>query len=709
MKYIYLKLSLFVVLLIVSGCAKEQGFPTDIEVPKLEQRPTELTMHGNTRVDPYYWVNDREDPDMLAYLEAENDYLKKMMAHTDEFQEQLFQEMRSRIKEDDESVPYELNGYFYYTRYEEGKEYPIYARRPGSMDAPEEIMVDANELAEGKSYFAMTSVNVSTNNQIGAFAVDTVGRRIYTLYFKDLVTGEMLPDKIANVTPNMSWASDNETLFYTRQDPQTLRYYRVFRHKLGTDPANNALVYEETDDTFGLYVGRTKSREYIVLASMSTLSSEFRIIPAAAPASAPRIFQARQRDHEYTIDHAGNHFYIRTNLEAENFRLMRTPVNNTSLANWEEVIPHRENVLLEDFDIFSNYLVVSEMENGLSQIRVRDWSTDEEHFLDFGEPTYLAYTTTNLEFETDMLRYGYTSLTTPNSTYEYNMSTREKALLKETEVVGDFNRENYVTERRFATASDGTSIPVSIVYRKGTRMDGRNPLLQYAYGSYGYSTNATFSSARLSLLDRGFVYAIAHVRGGQEMGRFWYEGGKLRNKMNTFTDFIAVSEYLIAEKFTNPSKLFASGGSAGGLLMGAIVNMRPELYKGVIAQVPFVDVVTTMLDDSIPLTTSEYDEWGNPNDIEFYEVMLAYSPYDQVKAQDYPNMLVTSGLHDSQVQYFEPTKWVAKLRDMKTDDNVLLLYTNMDAGHGGASGRFQRLREVALEYTFMLELAGIRK
>ncbi|MEX2641635.1 MAG: S9 family peptidase, partial [Balneolales bacterium] len=503
-----------------------------------------------------------------------------------------------------------------------------------------------------------------------------------------------------------AWEADNQTIFYTRQDAQTLRSNQVFRHRLGDDTAGNKLVYQEDDDTFRTYVMRTKSRGYISIVSSSTVSTEYRVIPAGEPTADARVIQPRQRDLLYYADHFGDYFYIRTNDQAENFRLMRAPVNRPDIGNWEEVIAHREDVLLEGIDIFRDFLVLSERKEGLMQIRTRNWESGEEHYLDFDEPAYYAYTTTNPSFETGTLRYAYTSLTTPASTYDYDMAGRTSILLKESEVLGGFNREHYVTERHMATAKDGTAIPVSLVYRKGLKRDGSNPLLQYAYGSYGYSMDPSFSSTRLSLLDRGFVYAIAHIRGGQEMGRHWYDQGKLKHKMNTFTDFIDVSEYLIGEDFTSTENLYAMGGSAGGLLMGAIVNMRPDLYKGVIAAVPFVDVVTTMLDDSIPLTTSEYDEWGNPNDPEYYDVMMAYSPYDNVKPQDYPNMLVTSGLHDSQVQYWEPTKWVSKLRDLKTDDNVLLLHTNMDAGHGGASGRFQRLREVALQYAFLLELSG---
>ncbi|WP_114985669.1 S9 family peptidase [Cyclonatronum proteinivorum] len=684
------------------------AFPEGIQPPVARQIPVELSMHGHTRIDPFFWMKDRDNPAVIDYLKAENDYLKAITGHTDAFQEALFSEMRARIKEDDSSVPYFLNGYFYYTRYEEGQEYPIYARRFETMESDEEIILNVNELAEGQSYTSVGGVSVSNDARLLAFSVDHVGRRIYTIRFKNLETGAFLEDEIPDVTGNLSWAADNATIFYSKQDPQTLRSYQIYRHRLGSNPAANALVFQEDDETFTTYVKRTKSRAYIMLVSYSTVSTEYRFIPADKPTATPELLQARARHHEYFADHFGDHFYIRTNHEAQNFRLMRVPVAAPGMANWEEIIPHRPDVLLEGIDIFARYLVLSEVQNGLPVIRIREWESGAEHYMAFDEPAYLAYTTTNLAFDTPVLRYGYTSLTTPNSIYEYNMETRAHTLLKQQEVRGDFSRENYVTERHFATAADGTRIPVSLVYRKGLRKNGQNPLLQYGYGSYGYSMPPTFSSARLSLLDRGFAFAIAHVRGGEEMGRAWYEQGKLENKMNTFTDFIAVSEYLIAQRFTNPSQLYAMGGSAGGLLVGAVMNLRPDLYNGIVAQVPFVDVVTTMLDDSIPLTTGEYDEWGNPNDPHFYEIMLAYSPYDQVSAQAYPHLLVTSGLHDSQVQYWEPTKWVARLRERNTSENVILLNTNMDAGHGGASGRFQRLCEVAMEYAFLLELEGIR-
>ncbi len=540
-----------------------------------------------------------------------------------------------------------------------------------------------------------------------AYGVDTVSRRKYTIYFKDLTSGELLEDKISITTGGTTWANDNKTIYYTTKDPETLRSDKIFRHTLGTEQTEDKLVFEEKDETFGTFVYKTKSKKYLMLGSYSTLSTEYQFASADETNPEFKIIQPREKDLEYDVSHFEDKFYIRTNLNAKNFRLMETSVENTGKDNWKEIIPNRDDVLLEGIDIFKNYLVLSERKNGLTELRIINQTDKSEYYLDFGEEAYLAYTSTNLEFDTEILRYGYTSMTTPNSTFDHNMLSKEKSLLKMEEVLGNFNHENYETKRLWATATDGTKIPISLVYKKGIKLDGNNPLLQYAYGSYGYSIDAYFSSVRLSLLDRGFVYAIAHIRGGQEMGRYWYEDGKLLKKKNTFTDFIDCSEYLIAEKYTNKDKLFAMGGSAGGLLMGAIVNMRPDLYKGVVAAVPFVDVMTTMLDETIPLTTGEYDEWGNPNDKEYYDYMLSYSPYDQVKAQDYPNMLITTGLHDSQVQYFEPTKWTAKLRDMKTNNNLLLLTINMETGHGGASGRFDRYKETALEYAFMFDLLGI--
>lgn len=676
--------------------------------PVAEKQPKELTMHGHTRVDNYYWLNERENPEVISYLEAENAYTQEVMADTEELQEKLFNEIVSRIKQTDESVPYKKNGYFYYTRYEAGKEYPVYARKKGSTDRKEEIMLNANERAEGKSYYSAAGMNVSPDNRLLAFGEDTVSRRKYTLRFKDLQTGEILPDQIPNTTGSAVWANDNKTIFYTMKDP-ALRSFKIFSHVLGTPVSRDKEIYHEADETFNTFVYKTKSEEYIIIGSRSTMSQDYRFVDANDPTGTFEVIQPRERGLEYSIDHFGDSFYIRTNKDgATNFKLMKTPVDKTNKENWTEVIPHRADTYLEGTEIFQEYLVLQERKDALTHLRVMKWEDPKTDFyVDFPEEAYTAGIGINPDFESKVLRYSYSSLTTPNSTFDYNMETKQKTLMKEQEVVGNFDKNNYESKRIYATAKDGTKIPVSLVYRKGLQLDGDNPTLQYAYGSYGYSTNPSFSPVRLSLLDRGFVYAIAHIRGGQEMGRQWYEDGKMMKKKNTFTDFTDVSEHLIEQKYTNPDKLFAQGGSAGGLLMGAVVNMRPDLYKGVHAAVPFVDVVTTMLDTSIPLTTGEFDEWGNPAEKEAYEYMLSYSPYDNIENKDYPNLLVTTGLHDSQVQYFEPAKWVAKMREMKTDNNLLLLQTNMEAGHGGASGRFQPYRETALQYAFLLKLAGI--
>lgn len=691
-------------------CIKRRDLKKGITPPKAKKIAKELQAHNQTRIDKYYWLNDREDPEVLKYLEEENAYNEEMTAHTREFQENLFAEMKARIKEDDESVPYKLNGYWYITRFEKGKNYPIYSRKKVSLDAPEEILFDVNKMAEGFDYYSLGGLNVSPDNKLIAFGVDTVSRRKYTIQVKDLETGKLLPVKIETTTGGSTWANDNKTLFYTKKDEQTLRSNRIYKHILGTDPAEDQLVYEEKDETFNTYIYKSKSRQFLIIGSNSTLTSEYRILDANDPEGEFRIFQPRQRGLEYGISHFEDHFYVLTNKDsATNFKLMKTPVDKTGMENWEEVIPHRKDHLLEDIDIFREYLVVSERHDGLNKITITRWDTGESYYLPFDNETYTAYTSTNPDFDTNILRYNYNSLNTPTSVVDFNMDTKEKTVLKEQEVIGDFDKYNYNTERIWAPAEDGTKIPVSVIYRKGMRKKDGNPLLLYAYGSYGSTIDPYFSSVRLSLLDRGFIYAIAHIRGGEYLGRQWYENGKLLKKKNTFSDFIDVSKHLIAEAYTNRNHLYAMGGSAGGLLMGAVVNMAPELYKGVIAAVPFVDVVTTMLDDSIPLTTGEYDEWGNPNEEEYYEYMLSYSPYDNVTAQDYPNMLITTGLHDSQVQYWEPAKWVAKLRDMKTDDNLLLFHTNMEAGHGGASGRFEALKEVAEEYAFLLDLEGINQ
>lgn len=676
--------------------------------PVAEKVPFELEKHGDVRVDNYYWLNNREDQNVIDYLNAENAYYEEMTAHTKAFQEDLFQEMKSRIKEDDESVPYFKNGYYYITRFEKGKDYPIYSRKKGSLDAPEEILFDCNEMAEGHSYFNLGGLNVSPDNNLVAFGVDYVSRRQYTIQVKNLKTGEIYPEKITNTTGGSSWANDNKTLFYTRNNEVTLRSDKIYKHKLGESPESDQLVYEEKDDTYNTFVYKEKSQKYLLIGSSSTVSDEYRYLDANNPDGEFKILQKRERGLEYGVSYYDGKFYIVTNKDnATNFKLVTCPENKTSKENWTDLIPHREDVLLEGIDIFKNYLVISERSGGLSKLRIRSWDTSTDYYLPFDSETYTAYTTSNVEFDTDVVRFGYQSMTTPASVMDFNMTTQEKTLLKEQEVPGGtFDKNNYVEERIWATAEDGTKIPMSVVYRKGMEKNGKNPVLQYAYGSYGYTIDPYFSTTRLSLLDRGFIFVLAHIRGGQYMGRQWYEGGKMLKKMNTFTDFVDCSKHLIAEKYTSAEHLYAQGGSAGGLLMGVVINIAPELYNGVVSQVPFVDVVTTMLDDSIPLTTGEYDEWGNPNDKEYYDYMLSYSPYDNVKAQAYPNMLVTTGLHDSQVQYWEPAKWVAKLRDMKTDDNLLFMDTNMDAGHGGASGRFESLKETAKVYSFLLDLEG---
>lgn len=674
--------------------------------PVAKRVPHSLEAHGKVRVDDYYWLRERENPEVIAYLEAENAYTEQVMAHTRALQDTLFEEMKGRVKKDDSTVPYLYEGYYYYDRYVEENEYPFYCRKQGSLDAPEELLLDVNQLAAGHEYYAIWAREVSPSGSLYAFAADTVGRRFFTIRFKDLATGEYLPDEIPGVTSDIVWANDNRTLYYAKQDTLTLRQDRIYRHTLGTPVDADVLVYEEPDETFDCGVMKTKSKRYIMIASYQTLSSEYRFLDADDPTGAFTLLQPREREHEYSVDHVGDRFYIRTNWQAENFRLMSTPVSRPGKEHWTEVIPHRTDVLVEGFELFSDYLVVSERREGLVQFRVIPWKGGAEHYVDFGEPTYLAHIGTNPELDCPYLRFGYTSLVTPWSVFDYDLGTHEKTLRKQDEILGGYDASVYRTERLMAPARDGVQVPISIVYPKGLPRDGGMPLLLYAYGSYGISTDATFSAARLSLLERGFAYAIAHVRGGEEMGRRWYDEGKLLKKMNTFTDFIDCAEYLVAQRYTSADRLFAEGGSAGGLLVGVLVNLRPDLFRGVIADVPFVDVVTTMLDDTIPLTTYEYDEWGNPGDETYYDYMLSYSPYDNVASRPQPNLLVTAGLHDSQVQYWEPAKWVARLRAVKQDGNRLLLKTNMEAGHFGASGRFRYYREVALAYAFMLDLVG---
>ena len=670
--------------------------------PSAQIKPEELTVHGDVRVDNYYWLRDRENPEVIAYLEAENAYAEKVMADTSELQETLFEEIKGRIKPNDESVPVLLNGYYYYTRFTEGKEYPVYCRRQGSLEAEEEVILDVNEIAGGNEFFSVTGVTASPDNRMLVYGVDNVGRRRYELRFKDLETGKQLDTVIEDVTGRAVWANDNNTVFYTRKDPETLRAYQVYRQPLDGDAE---LVFQEDDVTFSCGVGKSKSREYIIIGSSQTLSNEYRYLDADDPGGEFKIVQPRERGLEYQADHLGDYFYILTNLDAMNFRLMRASLDATEKEHWEEVIGHRDDVLLQSFELFRDYLVVSERGNALTRVRVIPWSGEGEHYVEFPEEVCDAgIGWDNPEYDTDQVRLNYSSLVTPPTVYDYNMATREKLLRKQDEVPG-YNRDAYSTERLWATAADGTQVPVSMVYRTDDfKKDGSNPCLLYAYGSYGSSTDPRFRSSVVSLLDRGFVFAIAHIRGGQEMGRQWYEDGKLFNKKNTFTDFNDVARFLISEKVTSSDKMFAMGGSAGGLLMGAVINTEPELYKGVIAHVPFVDVVTTMLDEDIPLTTFEWDEWGDPREEDYYRYMLSYSPYDQVKAQEYPHLLVTTSLHDSQVQYWEPAKWVAKLRVLKEGDSRLLLKTNLEGGHGGTTGRYKRLWDTAYDYAFMLDL-----
>lgn len=696
--------------------------------PVAKKIPLELTEHGDTRTDNYFWMRlsdaqkeaetpDAQTQDVLDYLAAENDYIDASLAHTQGLQEQLYDEIVARIKKDDRSVPVKDRGFWYYTRFEEGKEYAINCRKPAGTEVKyedcageEEVMVDQNVLAEGFDYFALGGMRVSDDNRLLAFGVDTVSRRQYTVRFKNLVTGEMLEDEIPLTTGGATWAADNKTVFYTRKDPQTLRSFQVYRHVLGTPVEEDVLVFEEADETFSCGVYRSKSDDYLIIYTSQTLSQEYWVLPADDPMGEWKVVQPRERDLEYGISHYGDYFYIVTNLEAKNFRLMRTPVDAMEKDNWEEVIPHRDDVLLEGIEIFKDFLVVEERKEGLNQLRIKRWDGAVDEYLEFNDPAYTVGTGANPEFDTEILRFGYTSMTTPSSTYDHNMRTGERILLKQQEVVdANFSPDNYTSERLMVEVRDGVKVPVSMVYRKGTERNGENPFLLYAYGSYGSSMDPYFSSVRLSLLDRGFIYAIAHIRGGQEMGRHWYEDGKLLKKQNTFNDFEDVGRAMVAMGYTAPDHLYAMGGSAGGLLMGAVMNQAPDLFNGVVAAVPFVDVVSTMLDETIPLTTFEFDEWGNPKNEEYYHYMKSYSPYDQVKAQDYPNTLVTTGYWDSQVQYWEPAKWVAKLREFKTDNNRLLFHTNMDAGHGGQSGRFRRYKEVALEYAFMLDLEGIER
>ena len=686
--------------------------------PVASRRPHRHEKHGDVRVDDYYWLRERDNPEVREYLEAENAHVRKVMAGTAGFEERLFEEIKGRIKQTDMSVPYREDAYRYYRRYEEGREYEIHCRRPiaasGEPDAPaddEQVILDVNRVAAGHEFCQVAARPVSPGADLLAYAVDTVGRRQYTIRVRDVATGEDLPDVIADVTSNIAWAADSKAFFYARHDPTTLRPYQVLRHRLGDDPAADRLVHEETDDTFSCGVWLSRSKRYILIGLFQTLTTEFRYLDAADPEAPLKTFLPRRRGHEYDIDHYRGRFTIRSNAGARNFRLLEAEGDPPPPDAWRELIPHREDVLITGFELFRDHLVVAERQDGLTRLRVRRWD-GAEHHVAFDEAAFAVSIGTNREPETTTLRFNYSSLTTPPSVYDYDMETRARTLLKQEEVLGDFDPARYETERLLATAPDGVHVPVSLVRRKRDaaertpRAAGPAPLLLYGYGAYGISMEPTFRSSRLSLLDRGFTYAIAHVRGGEELGRWWYDDGKLRKKKNTFTDFIACAEHLVAEGYAVPERLFAMGGSAGGLLMGAVVNLRPDLFHGVVAQVPFVDVVTTMLDESIPLTTGEYDEWGNPNEPGDYACIRSYSPYDNMEPVVWPHLLVMTGLHDSQVQYWEPAKWVARRRALRPEDGRrLLLKTNMDAGHGGASGRFRQYREIALQYAFLLDLA----
>ena len=686
----------------------------DAQPPVAEIKPHYRTIHGDTVPDNYYWLNDyfKQGPDsgkVVKYLKEENAYTAAMMKDTEGLQVRLFEEMKARIKEKDESVPYLKNGYYYYRRTEEGKQYYKLCRKKGSLNAAEEVLLDVDEMAKGLPYYAIGGYEVSPDNKLLAYGVDTVSRREYIIHFKNLETGELLKDQIPRTMGDATWAADNKTLFYTSKNPVTLLSEKIKRHTLGTQTDLDVVVYDEKDNTNYIGVGKSKNGKYIFIQSQSTTSSEIRYLKADDPNGKFQVFQPRMKDVLYSVVALDDCFLIVTNEQAQNFKVMQTSMDKTAKENWREYIAHRPDVLIESIDEFRDFIVISERKNGLNNLAIRNIHDNSQHYLDFGEPAYTVYPSTNEEYDTDVVRYGYTSMVTPSSVYDYNMKTKDKTLLKQQEVLGGYDAKNYVTERLFATATDGTKVPISLVYKKGTKKDGSAPLFLYAYGSYGSSTDASFSSSRLSLLDRGFVFAIAHIRGGEEMGRQWYEDGKMMKKINTFTDFIDCGKYLIEQKYTSKGHLYAEGGSAGGLLMGAVINMAPDLWNGVIAAVPFVDVVNTMLDETIPLTTNEYDEWGNPNNKDAYTYMKSYSPYENIEAKEYPNLLVTTGLHDSQVQYFEPAKWVAKLRATKKGNNVILLKTDMDFGHGGASGRFDYLKDQALEYAFILKLEGITR
>ncbi len=712
-----------IIIIMILYYLRSQIEQLDMKPPIADKKPHRTLVHGQDRVDNYHWIRltdkqklaknnegwpDKQTMEVVSYINKENDYTRNKLKHTEKLQKKLYNEIVGRIKKDDTSIPYFDNGYWYYTKYEKGYEYPIYCRIKESLENEEEILMDVNQWAKGHDYFSLRNLSVSPNNKLLAFSVDTLSRRIYTIKIKNLETGKLLNDEIHGTEGSAAWANDNSTFFYTLKNKTTLLSEKIARHRLGDLQSEDEIVFTENDDSFYIGVYRSKSDKYIIIYNSSTLVSDYHILNADNPSGTFRQFSPREEEHEYSIEHFKDKFYIVTNWNATNFRLMETSEKSTVKQSWSEVIPHRKDVLLNDIDVFSKHLVISERKDGLPQIRIINQDNGNEHYIDFGEEAFSAYTSINPSFNTSLLRYQFSSLTTPSSTYDYNMDSKESKLLKRSEVVGGYESDKYQSERLYVTVRDGNKVPISIVYKKGLNKDGKNNLLLYAYGSYGSTIDPSFNSNRLSLLDRGFIYAIAHIRGSQTYGRQWYEDGKMFNKINTFNDFIDCSKFLIQEKYTDPNHLFAMGGSAGGLLMGAVVNMAPDLYKGVIAAVPFVDVINTMMDPSIPLTSNEWDEWGDPRNKKEYDYIMKYSPYDNVSKIDYPNMLVTAGYFDSQVQYWEPVKWVAKLREYKTGENELYLYTNMDAGHGGKSGRFRRYKELALNYAFLIDLAGIK-
>ena len=712
-----------IIIIMILYYLRSQIEQLDMKPPIADKKPHRTLVHGQDRVDNYHWIRltdkqklaknnegwpDKQTMEVVSYINKENDYTRNKLKHTEKLQKKLYNEIVGRIKKDDTSIPYFDNGYWYYTKYEKGYEYPIYCRKKESLGNEEEILMDVNQWAKGHDYFSLRNLSVSPNNKLLAFSVDTLSRRIYTIKIKNLETGKLLNDEIHGTEGSAAWANDNSTFFYTLKNKTTLLSEKIARHRLGDLQSEDEIVFTENDDSFYIGVYRSKSDKYIIIYNSSTLVSDYHILNADNPSGTFRQFSPREEEHEYSIEHFKDKFYIVTNWNATNFRLMETSEKSTVKQSWSEVIPHRKDVLLNDIDVFSKHLVISERKDGIPQIRIINQDNGNEHYIDFGEEAFSAYTSINPSFNTSLLRYQFSSLTTPSSTYDYNMDSKESKLLKRSEVVGGYESDKYQSERLYVTVRDGNKVPISIVYKKGLNKDGKNNLLLYAYGSYGSTIDPSFNSNRLSLLDRGFIYAIAHIRGSQTYGRQWYEDGKMFNKINTFNDFIDCSKFLIQEKYTDPNHLFAMGGSAGGLLMGAVVNMAPDLYKGVIAAVPFVDVINTMMDPSIPLTSNEWDEWGDPRNKKEYDYIMKYSPYDNVSKIDYPNMLVTAGYFDSQVQYWEPVKWVAKLREYKTGENELYLYTNMDAGHGGKSGRFRRYKELALNYAFLIDLAGIK-